>query len=551
MNQLNLEKLQSSNSQNIEDNSIVENLMSEGVILAIDFAAAQYIGKGHDISEDDVLLFAFLFASARLGHLCIQINNRIQPSINQVWVIEDENILNICQSKLQRSFQALPDAYFAESSSVKKVFDRLYLEKNAFYEKQISHYYKKFECSQPCLKIEGLEINESLTKEQQMAVVQSLSSSLSFIVGGPGVGKTYTASVLIETFLNSFPDANVAVLAPTGKAVANLQEGLARLFEKQIFNLVSCTLHKLFYKKVLSFLPYDLILVDESSMVDAHFYLQLLQYSKPGSRLIFLGDPDQLPPVGSGSIFKDLLGKSLNQSPLSQCLRTEIQDIVDSSRLVQKGDVEEFLKIAQSKNLFKELPSKNLLLDQLLSKIPRVNNSDSDYQKLKTFLSYKILTSMKKGEYGADLLNQSIYQLLSKNLYHPILITSNDYQLELYNGDIGILTPNGEVIFFSRHSKQQYALNDEGIRRIPVALLPSYEWAYCLSIHKSQGSEYERISIIISPTSELFGRELLYTAITRAKKEFEIFSDRHTLKKLVKNRCVRVSGLNLVEETSE
>ncbi len=548
MNKINLEDIQKSECKDVEFNSIVRSLVDEGLILSLDFSAAQYIGGGHDIPEDDLLLFSFLFASARLGHLCIRINNEIQPPINQVWAIEDESVLKVCQSMLQRSFQGLSDSDLIERKSIKKVFNRLYLQKNEFYEQQIYHYYKQLECSQPCLKLEEQEINESLTGEQQIAVIQSLSSSLSFIVGGPGVGKTYTASVLIETFLNSFPDANVAVLAPTGKAVANLQEGLAKLFEKQTFNLVSCTLHKLFYKKVLSFLPYDLILVDESSMVDAHYYLQLLKYCKPQSRLIFLGDPDQLPPVGSGSIFKDLIGKSTSQSPLTQCLRTEIQDIVDSSRLVQKGDVEEFLKVANLKNFFKELPSKNLLLEQLVSKIPQVNNSDSNYQKLKTFLKYKILTSMKKGEYGADSLNQSIYQLLSKNLFHPILITANDYQLELYNGDIGILTPNGDVIFLSRHSKQQYALNNEGVRLIPASLLPSYEWAYCLSIHKSQGSEYEKISVIISPTSEIFGRELLYTAITRAKKEFEIFSDRHTLKKLVTNRCVRVSGLNLVED---
>ncbi|MCH9632788.1 MAG: RecBCD enzyme subunit RecD [Chlamydiae bacterium] len=548
MSQPNLEKLQSLELSKEEGEPTIKRLMDDGQLLAIDFAAAQYIGKNQDVSEANLLLFSFLFAAARLGHLCVIIDQKIHPCVSQVWTIDDEKLLKDCQTKLRSSFQALGDSYFSQAPNIKKISNRLYLQKNIFYEEQIYKYYQKLESSQPSLKIENLKLNEKLTGEQKSAVSQSLLSSLSFIIGGPGVGKTFTASALIEIFLTSFPDANVAVVAPTGKAVANLQEGLAKLFEKQTFNLVSCTLHKLFYKPILSFLPYDLILIDESSMVDAYFYLKLLKYCKPRSRLIFLGDPNQLPPVGSGSIFKDLLRMSSSQCFLNQCLRTEIQDIVDSSHLVRKGDVEGFLKVVYLKKLLKDLPSKNELLDQLISKIPQVDNRDSDYQKLKTFLKYKILTSMKKGEYGADFLNQSIRQLLAKKLFHPILITANDYQLELYNGDMGILTPKGEVIFFSRHSKQKYTVSHEGVRRIPVALLPSYEWAYCLSIHKSQGSEYEKISIIVSPKSENFGRELLYTAITRAKKEFEVFSDKHTLQKLVKNRCVRVSGLNLAED---
>ncbi len=526
----------------------IEHLREQGHLLAIDASAATYLSGHQQIPEEALLLFSFLFAAARLGHLCIRVNQTISPPVEQVWPIEDKNLLKVCLFKMQTGFQMLSENFLKNHPSLRKIGDRLYLQKNEFYEKEIRTHYKKIESDNPSLEYKKIQFDDSLTLEQKKAVTKSLNTTLSFIVGGPGVGKTFTANALIEAFLNLFPKARVSVVAPTGKAIANLQKGLSQLIENQKFSIHTYTLHKLFYKKVHSFLPDDLIIVDEASMVDAYFFLQLLKYCKMGSRLVFLGDPNQLPPIGSGSIFKDLLARCSNFSRLTSCLRTDIKEIISCSELVQKGDREGFFHLLDKKNFYNELTTKNELITHLLSNIVNVESMSSDYQKLELVQKHKILTSMKKGEFGADSINQVIKQLFSSRDSHPIIITSNDYNLDLYNGDVGLLNKKGEAIFFVRSSQQRFVDKDEGVRRVPVALLPNYDIAYCLSIHKSQGSEYEKISIILPPKSEVFGRELLYTAITRAKKEFEIFSDKHTLTKLIKNQCIRLSGLSIMED---
>ena len=530
------------------ESSLIDYLQEQGHLLAVDVSAANYLSDHKSKSEKLLLLFSFLFASARMGHLCIKIDENILPPIEQVWPIEDPDLLKDCQINLQMAFKELADSFLAHNPNLKKSGKYLYLQKNFFYEKEIAAYFKKLDLQKPFLKIEDLELSHSLSDEQSEAIIKSLASSLSFIVGGPGVGKTFTANALIEAFLRQFPKARVSVVAPTGKAIANLQKGLFELIENQNYDIQTNTLHKLFYKKIDSFLPFDLIVVDESSMIDAHFFLKLLKYNRRGSRLVFLGDPNQLPPIGSGSIFRDLLEICCSKSTLQRCLRTDIKEIVSCGELVQKGDKESFFQVLEGKAFFNELTTKNELLIHLLNSLVTPNEKHSDYQKLELLQKYKILTAMKKGEFGADSINQAIKQHLDDASCHPIIVTSNDYNLDLFNGDMGFLNRKGEAIFLSRGPKQRFICEDERIRRLPAALLPSYDLAYCLSIHKSQGSEYEKVSIVLPPKSELFGRELLYTAITRAKKEFEIFSDKHTLTKLVNNQCVRLSGLSETED---
>ena len=523
--------------------SLLDQLKLSSSLQLIDLKAADFLTKGLDTTQNTYLLLAFLFAASRRGHLCIEVGTPIAPSIKSIWAIESSDDLKSLNKAFLKGFEELKNLSIEMSSSFKLIENKLYLEKSFVYERDIDEYFNKIEKDSPALKVDFQKNETSLNQLQAEAIKKSFESSISFITGGPGVGKTYTATFLIKEFLKQHPTSRVAIAAPTGKAVANLEQYLSKLSISSENAIESYTLHKLFYQKIYSFLPFDLIIIDESSMVDTHFMLQLLKYYKPHSRIIFLGDPHQLPPVGSGFVFGDLFIKSLYKTKLVECLRTEIKEIIECAEYVKNGQESLFLEKISQESVFFELDDKELVYKTILKKIPKFDLEDSLYNQLLKLQKYKILSPLRRGEFGVDSLNQKIRLKLATNI-HPIMILSNEYSLELFNGDIGILIDQKEAIFFSRNLKEPFYEEIEKVRRIPVALLPSYELAYCISIHKSQGSEYDEVSIVIPKASEVFSRELLYTAITRSKKSFEIFSSKNTLGEIIKNQTSRLSGLN-------
>ncbi|NGX44520.1 MAG: hypothetical protein K1060chlam3_00688, partial [Candidatus Anoxychlamydiales bacterium] len=167
------------------------------------------------------------------------------------------------------------------------------------------------------------------------------------------------------------------------------------------------------------------------------------------------------------------------------------------------------------------------------------------FNQLKDFI---ILSSIKKGPFGVEMLNQEIFSLfynkadLNNYLFVPIIITKNNYNLDLFNGEFGILkiqkTLNGPI------KKEAYFQIDAKIKKFEIFYLSSYEYAYSISIHKSQGSEFKKVVIIIPDGSENFGKELFYTAITRAKNEFSVFSTKRMVKDLIKVSSFKKSALS-------
>lgn len=530
----------------INSTGLMEDLIRNRVIKRIDYQAALFLAEENKGSEELLLLLAYLFSSSRMGHLCIELKETFKPSLDEIWRVGSN--LDVIQEKILSGFKFAKDNFFLHHRFIKLEKSKLYLNRNWNYEKEILFYFKDLEKSTPRLGIELSEEKLSTTPSQFSAIKNSLKHCLSFISGGPGVGKTFTAGNLIQVFLKKYPLSRIGVASPTGKAVANLKQSLDCLLPKDSANIDSMTLHKLFYRKILSYLPYDLLIVDESSMIDAQFMLKLLKYCKPNSRLILIGDENQLPPVGSGFVFRDLLKMASHKSNLTECLRTEIKEILNSASAVKLGESEKLLtSLIEQKTLF-EIDDKSFVFERIISQVPKVENVKSDFEKLKKFQVYKILSPVRHGEFGIIEVNEKIRKFRSQSAYHPIIIISNNYNLELYNGDIGLLNGRNEAVFFSRSGHESFFDPVDNVRRIPLEVLPGYELAYCLSIHKSQGSEYQKVSILIPDTIEVFARELLYTAITRAKKEFEIFSNKNTLSDLVKRQHRRMSGLGSLYE---
>jgi exodeoxyribonuclease V alpha subunit len=393
----------------------------------------------------------------------------------------------------------LPTSLFEEILVQKE--NRIYLRRNWECENVFLTHFQRLYQSCPSLKIGSLDMSqEGLNREQQLAIQQAAESCLTLISGGPGTGKTYTAAILIRLFLAAGIQ-KVAVAAPTGKASSNLRDALSRLQQ-------SCevkTLHALLKNTPLYA---ELIVVDEGSMIDAPLMAKLMSAVRTGARLVLLGDKNQLPPVESGHLFADLATNPHNTIELKTCLRAELQEIVDLGEAVKNG---------------KMIPAGDL--PEVKSFIKMVMENPS-----------QVLTPLRNGPYGSDHLNHLLYLEHQRRGAEtiPILIKVNDPLIGLYNGDTGLLI-----------RKEGYALFSNG-RKFPEYLLPAYEYAYALSVHKSQGSEYDQVTVILPKGSEVFGREMLYTAITRAKKKISLMAHPGILEKVVASHAYRQSGFNVI-----
>lgn len=336
----------------------------------------------------------------------------------------------------------------------------------------------------PSKQINIFKEDKELEVAQNKAVQTALHSSLTVIAGGPGTGKTFTAKKIIEQIPS---DHKIAIAAPTGKATERLRSKLAT-------TMFASTLHKLLHNATL--LPYDVLLVDEASMIDVEMMARLLSSIKPGAHLILLGDPNQLPPVEGGDPFAQMVDdKRISSVILTECRRTDHPEILALAEAVRIGDFEQTIELLQ-KNL-QPLPTPTELTNLL------------DPQ------SECILTPLRQGPHGSDALNALFHKTATDP--RPILITRNDPTLELFNGDQGFL--EGELAFF------------EGRDPIPLHMLPPFGWRYVLSVHKSQGSEAPFVTLLLPEGSERFGRKMLYTAITRAQKKVRLFGETHLLQK--------------------
>lgn len=409
-----------------------------------------------------------------------------------------------------------------------------------------------------------------LDEHQVEAVKEAVRNGLLVITGGPGTGKTTTINTIIRYF--ELEGMDIFLAAPTGRAAKRMSETTG--FEAR-------TIHRMlelnggmegnagFERNEQNPLETDVIIIDEMSMVDISLMYALLKAIAAGTRLILVGDVNQLPSIGPGSVLKDIIDSNeFHTVKLTKIFRqASTSDIIVNAHKINRGEPVSldnksmdffFLKRYEADKII------NVTLQLIKQKLPKfVGASEYDIQ---------VLTPMRKGLLGVDRLNGILQMYLNpadkrkREKEHgntifregdKVMQTKNNYQLEweirskyglcidkgtgIFNGDMGIIE---EINDFAETMTVSF---DEGrMVEYPYKLLDELELAYAVTIHKSQGSEYPAVVIpLLSGPRMLMNRNLLYTAVTRAKKCVTIVGNDTTFNQMIENnsQLKRYSGL--------
>ncbi|MFT5699057.1 MAG: exodeoxyribonuclease V alpha subunit [Desulforhopalus sp.] len=416
------------------------------------------------------------------------------------------------------------------------------------------------------------------SSDQMRAALIALRRALIIVNGGPGTGKTTTVVKMLAIMLASGEkNLRIGMAAPTGKAAMRLSESIGNSLAKLSLPEVvreampesAVTLHRLlgvrknspqFKHNSARPLEYDVVVIDEASMVDLAMMSKLVDALKPGSRLILLGDKDQLASVESGAVLGDLIHTiSDNCVELRKTYRFDdnIKQLATNVNISDHGAVWQQLTGGENGNVSlcedRELYSYlSLRYGEYLAFVQGIASpEEADVVEVFSFFSkFQVLCGVAFTERGVFAINRLVEQSLALrgfNCKHnewypgrPILITRNDYGLDLYNGDIGIClwdsAKNGLRVWFER--------SDGSLKSCAINMLPTFETVYAMTIHKSQGSEFREVLVVL-PTEDnrILSRELIYTAVTRAKKKVRIAADRSVLTLALQRQHSRHSGL--------
>lgn len=533
-------------------------------------------------SSKDTLfhLLIELMSAYSFGHSCIKIKDLADKTI----FASEEDDGEFKEGYKLSSYKELIDIldsinYTKLPIYFVKEFDSLYIKRFWFYEEEIAEFIrqktnKNIACS------DNTKLNKIVSKlfenteevdYQKQAVLNSFNYDFSIISGGPGTGKTTTvAKLLLAMQIFNDSQQKIALLAPTGKAAQRMTESL----KKALANGLDLSVVPDFSQDSLSYLkeleaqtihrflglrpnskyikyhkdskaPYDVIIVDEASMLDINIFIKLIRAVSENTKLILLGDINQLPSIEVGSLLASLTIDITGNIPeyttkLLKNYRSQ-QNINNLANSVLMGGVSQVEHESGNINFY-DSKDMDKLLKSYANKYKALEKCSSHIEALDMLSKFRILVANKNLDIGTDRLNQKIEKLLGKIIdsnykARPIMITQNSYSLGLFNGDIGIIWPdsNGKLrAYFDGKDDRVFSLN----------MLPNYETVYAMTIHKTQGSEfYEVVVILPKQINKVLTRELLYTGITRAKNKLNIIADMSTLEIVVKNSLVRNSNV--------
>lgn len=624
-------------------------------LLNIDYSTILDLLKFLNIKDYSIhIILVSLFLSLEEGSLCLKLTNEsLHKKIFFLKEIEIDEILNKFLNSLENSDY---NKIIAKNNDdykplvIDKINDAyyLYFQKYYFGEQRLKNYIDKilskktmFDQTKSLLIKQIVEETETirLNDKQKIAIILSVFSDFLIISGGPGTGKTSIVINLLRVFfkLGVLPQ-EIKLASPTGRASQrisfSIKENLAKnpkIIEKEMLQAIeSTTIHRLlkynpikndFVYNEKNNLPIKVLIVDEVSMVDISLMVKLLSSLEDNTKIIFIGDKDQLPSVDAGCVFSSLIPKDKNENfskeyvdLLNANFNIKIENINQNSnkltdRIVilnqsyrSKGQIEQIsqkinnednnveifnsiekLKFENKKIVFndktncffmshldntdyyklldfyieeyyfkKEKQGYLYLINELkkytLQEISENKEIDSILNKIFDFIeNSKILTLVKESIFGCNFINNYLkrrYKEKNGNFSGiPILITENDNLKQLYNGDIGVTIidkTNRVVAVFKAMDKFRFFDYD---------FLPPKDDAFAITVHKSQGSEYNEILLILPENEEnrLLTKEIVYTGLTRAKNRAIIYGTEIVFTKAISQKIEREFGQNPLE----
>ncbi|MDH3728141.1 MAG: exodeoxyribonuclease V subunit alpha [Myxococcales bacterium] len=405
------------------------------------------------------------------------------------------------------------------------------------------------------------------------AAQNAMDHCVSVLCGGPGTGKTTTVAAIVALLVEGRlrqvgPAPKVLLLAPTGKAAVRLGEAVTRAKRtidaaEQVLTSIpdaAITVHRAlgmrrhgmhFSRSADSPIDADIIVLDEASMIDLGLMRQLLVAAPADATILIVGDPDQLTSVEAGSVLRDLVlasNETCWRDRVTHLTKTYRYDeaqplgqLVAAIRAGSSAGIEELLDHQGTGEVrWRSLDDLGDELDRAAMQWSEIVNATEAEEHFRRRTQYVVLSPYRKGPIGTRQLGVAIEQRVLRvdMAVHPIIIEENNSELGVYNGDFGML--------FERDGTRFATIQREpnGFQALAEARLPRYSSAYALSVHKAQGSEFDEV-LIVMPEEDgpLLTRELLYTAVSRARARVRLVGPREVIAAAIRRRAQRFSGL--------